>query len=285
MLAAVWHASFHVADLDRSVDFYTRLLGMDLVHRQDQDNDYTRSLVGYPDAVLRVAQLAVPGRPAGVSTHDLELVEYVVPRGTRQDPARHHPGAAHLAFAVADIAAEYERLCAEGVRFVSAPNVITAGVNAGGAACYFTDPDECTLELVQPPPHRMPLLRAPAPRAAAPAGRQVALHSVLAPGQEEGYEREHAHIPEEMVEALREAGVRDWAIWRSGRELFHLVDVPDLAAALDALAADPRDQRWQAHMAGYVQHFVPADTPLTRAQLRLVWTLSGQVATGAGDVQ
>jgi L-rhamnose mutarotase len=87
------------------------------------------------------------------------------------------------------------------------------------------------------------------------------------------------------VEALREAGIRDWAIWRSGRELFHLVDVPDLAAALDALAADPRDQRWQAHMAGYVQHFVPADTPLTRAQLRLVWTLSGQVATGAGDVQ
>jgi lactoylglutathione lyase len=287
MLAAVWHASFHVSDLDRSVDFYTRLLGMDLVHRQDQDNDYTRSLVGYPDAVLRVAQLAVPGRPAGVSTHDLELVEYVVPRGTRQDPARHHPGAAHLAFAVTDIAAEYERLCAEGVRFVSPPNAITAGVNAGGAACYFTDPDECTLELVQPPPHRMHLLHGPAATAheAVPAGRQVALHSVLAPGQENAYESEHAHIPEEMVEALREAGVRDWSIWRSGRDLFHLVDVPDLAAALDALATDPRDQRWQAHMAGYVQHFVPADTPLTRAQLRLVWTLSGQVATGAGDVQ
>ena len=287
MLAAVWHASFHVADLDRSVDFYTRLLGMELVHRQDQDNDYTRALVGYPDAVLRVAQLAVPARPAGVSTHDLELVEYVVPRGTRQDPARHHPGAAHLAFAVADIAAEYERLCAEGVRFVSPPNAITAGVNAGGAACYFTDPDECTLELVQPPPHRLDLLRAQAPTAGevTPAGRQVALHSVLAPGQEDAYEREHTHIPEEMVEALREAGVRDWAIWRSGRDLFHLVDVVDLATALETLAADPRDQRWQAHMAGFVQHFVPAGTPLTRARLRLVWTLSGQVATGAGDVQ
>lgn len=292
MLAAVWHASFHVADLDRSVDFYTRLLRMELVHRQDQDNDYTRSLVGYPDAVLRVAQLAVPGRPAGVSTHDLELVEYVVPRGTRQDPARHHPGAAHLAFAVADIAAEYERLCAEGVRFVSPPNAITAGVNAGGAACYFTDPDDCTLELVQPPPHRLHLLPGHTagdarPEGSRPAGSGtwVALHSVLADGQEEAYEREHARISDDMVTALSEAGIRDWAIWRSGRDLFHLVETPDFAAALDALADDPRDQRWQRHMAGYVAHFLPEGMPLTRAQLRLVWTLRGQVATGAGDVQ
>ena len=284
MLAAVWHASFHVADLDRSVDFYTGLLGMELVHRQDQDNDYTRALVGYPDAVLRVAQLAVPGRPAGVSTHDLELVEYVVPRGVRQDPARHHPGAAHLAFAVADISAEHARLVAAGVRFVSPPNPITAGVNAGGAACYFTDPDDCTLELVQPPPHRSALLHATAaPPVPGPA--PVALHSVLAEGHEAGYDTAHERVPDELLDALADAGVTDWSIWRSGRDLFHLVQTPDLPAALDALAQDPRDQRWQAAMAGHVEHFVPAGTPLPRAQLRLVWTLRGQLATGAGDVQ
>lgn len=155
MLTAVWHFSFHVADLDRSVAFYRDVLGMKLVHVQVQDNAYTRSLVGYPDAHLRVAQLALPGRVGPgehVSTHDLELVEYVVPRGERQDPARHHPGAAHLAFAVDDIEAEHTRLTALGVRFVSPPNHITAGVNTGGAACYFVDPDEITLELVQPPP-------------------------------------------------------------------------------------------------------------------------------------
>ena len=39
-----------------------------------------------------------------------------------------------------------------GVRFVNPPEVITAGVNRGGYACYFLDPDEITLELVQPPP-------------------------------------------------------------------------------------------------------------------------------------
>ncbi|MEV1179498.1 VOC family protein, partial [Nonomuraea sp. NPDC049784] len=38
-----------------------------------------------------------------------------------------------------------------GVRFVNPPEAITAGVNRGGYACYFLDPDDITLELVQPP--------------------------------------------------------------------------------------------------------------------------------------
>ncbi|MEV0825373.1 VOC family protein [Nonomuraea rubra] len=150
-MRGVWHFSFTVADLGRSVAFYRDLLGFTLVHRQEQDNDYTRRLVGYPDAVLRVAQLAVPGQPRGVSTHDLELVEYVQPRGEARDPARHLPGAAHLALTVEDARAEHARLAAAGVRFVNPPEEITAGVNRGGYACYFLDPDEITLELVQPP--------------------------------------------------------------------------------------------------------------------------------------
>ncbi|MCF6473453.1 VOC family protein [Nonomuraea sp. MG754425] len=150
-MRGVWHFSFTVADLDRSVAFYRDLLGFTLVHRQEQDNDYTRRLVGYPDAVLRVAQLAVPGQPRGVSSHDLELVEYVRPRGAGRDPSRHLPGAAHLALTVEDARAEHARLAAAGVRFVNPPQEITAGVNKGGYACYFVDPDEITLELVQPP--------------------------------------------------------------------------------------------------------------------------------------
>lgn len=151
-MIGVWHFSFTVADLDRSVDFYAGLLGMELVHRQEQDNDYTRALVGFPDARLRVAQLAVPGQPRGASSHDLELVEYVAPRAEPTDTQRNRPGAAHLAFAVADAPATYERLRDAGVSFVSPPQAITAGVNRGGYTCYFLDPDGITLELVQVPP-------------------------------------------------------------------------------------------------------------------------------------
>jgi len=151
-LLGIWHFAFHVADLDRSTTFYRDLIGMRLIHQQEQANAYTRALVGYPDARLRIAQLAMPVRPEGMlSTHDLELVEYVVPRVAALTSERCRPGSPHMAFAVADMASEYARLSDAGVRFVSPPNRIEAGVNQGGACCYFMDPDDITLELVQPP--------------------------------------------------------------------------------------------------------------------------------------
>ncbi len=155
VLLAQWHASFHVSDLDHSVIFYRDAVGMTLVHTQEQANEYTSSLVGYLDAHLRVAQLSVSPVNTSVSGHDLELVQYVSPKGHRQDPARFHPGSGHLAFAVADIDERHAEMTKAGVRFVSSPNYITSGINEGGAACYFLDPDDITLELVQPPPSRL----------------------------------------------------------------------------------------------------------------------------------
>lgn len=152
MLGGVWHFSFTVSDLDASVGFYAGLLGFEQVHRQEQRNDYTRRLVGYPDAHLLIAQLRVPGQPRGRSSHELELVEYLVPQGQRGDARICNPGAAHLALVVDDIGGTYSRLRDAGVRFVSPPNDITEGVNRGGSACYLLDPDDIVLEFVQPPP-------------------------------------------------------------------------------------------------------------------------------------
>jgi catechol 2,3-dioxygenase-like lactoylglutathione lyase family enzyme len=155
MLHGVWHFSFTVSDLDKSVAFYTELLRFELIHTQEQSNAYTRSLVGYPDAHLRIAQLVVPGQPRGLSSHDLELVEYVRPKGTRGEAEICNPGAAHLALTVDDIHDRHTALTDAGVRFYSPPNVITAGVNEGGFTCYFEDLDQIVLEMVQPPVHRL----------------------------------------------------------------------------------------------------------------------------------
>jgi catechol 2,3-dioxygenase-like lactoylglutathione lyase family enzyme len=59
-------------------------------------------------------------------------------------------GVAHLSFVVGDIGAEYQRLAGNGVEFISAPVDISEGMNKGGRACYFKDPDGITLELFQP---------------------------------------------------------------------------------------------------------------------------------------
>ena len=81
---------------------------------------------------MRVAQLAVDGQPRAISTHDLELVEYVSPVGVRGDTGICNPGAAHLAITVDDIHDRHQQLVTAGVTFVSPPNEITAGVNRGG---------------------------------------------------------------------------------------------------------------------------------------------------------
>jgi len=162
VIADVLHFSFTVSDLDRSVEWYTNVLGLELVHRQDQDNDYTRQLVGVPGAVLRVAQLKVPGADPKYSTHMLELVEYTKGADeTEVDLPINRTGMAHLAFIVNDLEERYERMVAAGVTFKNPPVRVTAGANTGALACYLLDPDGCTLELMQFPDERADRLGIP----------------------------------------------------------------------------------------------------------------------------
>ena len=58
-------------------------------------------------------------------------------------------------FLTDDINRDYQRLVGLGVDFTNPPVAITEGVNAGGAACYFRDPDRITLELLMPSPERL----------------------------------------------------------------------------------------------------------------------------------
>ncbi|WP_415854899.1 L-rhamnose mutarotase [Sinomonas sp. G460-2] len=76
----------------------------------------------------------------------------------------------------------------------------------------------------------------------------IALHTRLKAGAAADYAAAHADIPPELVAALRAAGVRDWRIWRSGEELFHLVEVEDYQAMRRALAEDPVNAAWQERM-------------------------------------
>jgi L-rhamnose mutarotase len=81
---------------------------------------------------------------------------------------------------------------------------------------------------------------------------RVALHTRLTPGREEEYEQAHREVPAELVAAIKAAGAHDWTIWRSGLELFHVVDCDDYAALLAALEDLPVNVAWQARMAGYL---------------------------------
>jgi catechol 2,3-dioxygenase-like lactoylglutathione lyase family enzyme len=147
----IWHFSFSVGDLDAAIEFYRDLLGFKVVVRRMVDEELAQTLSGYPDARIEIAFLDLPGQPRRVGSHDLELVRYHQPRPDGAARPVAEPGSAHLAIVVEDALAAYDELRAAGVEFVSPPNDIRAGGNAGGRICYFHGPGGVTLEMFQPP--------------------------------------------------------------------------------------------------------------------------------------
>ena len=65
MLLGVWHTSWTVADLDRSVAFYRDLLGFELVETKHRIGSFIESVVGFSGAELGAG--ALHDREAGLT--------------------------------------------------------------------------------------------------------------------------------------------------------------------------------------------------------------------------
>lgn len=102
---------------------------------------------------------------------------------------------------------------------------------------------------------------------------RIALHTRVRADRIEDYEQAHAAVPPELTEAIRAAGVATWTIWRSGTDLFHLIDCADYAALLAFLDKHPANAAWQARMAELLEtrHDYSADG--SSAVLPVVWQL------------
>lgn len=102
---------------------------------------------------------------------------------------------------------------------------------------------------------------------------RVALHTTVRADRIDEYEAAHREVPKELAAAIRAAGVTSWTIWRSGTDLFHLLDCADYAQLLAALEKLPVNIAWQARMAELldVVHDYSADG--AEAGLPVVWEL------------
>ncbi len=150
LLLHVYHTGFTVANMERALTFYHDLLGMTLITQQEGQRPYLAEITGFPDIYLKTSFLKVSPE----QEHVLELLEYVSHPGEPLPEETNRPGNGHLCFRVRDIQALYEKLSANGVRFVNPPVAITSGINQGAVACYLRDFDNHTIELIQPPPPR-----------------------------------------------------------------------------------------------------------------------------------
>lgn len=81
----------------------------------------------------------------------------------------------------------------------------------------------------------------------------VGLRTRLKPGSEQAYIEAHDNIWPEVRDNLRRVGVRRYLIFQDGLDLFHAIECSDWDAAVQELAEDPVDQRWQAAMAELTQ--------------------------------
>ena len=68
------------------------------------------------------------------------------------------------------------------------------------------------------------------------------------PGYEDEYLHRHATIWPEMLQALKDAGIRNYNIFRHGLTLFGYFETDDLEATKAALANSDANARWGDYM-------------------------------------
>ena len=121
------HTMLRVGDLERSLTFYTEVLGMRLLRRKDYpDGRFTLAFVGYGDeSDTTVLEL----------THNWDTSSYEI--GT---------GYGHIALGVDDIQATCEAMAAKGGRVVRPPGAMKHGTTV---IAFVEDPDGYKVELIQ----------------------------------------------------------------------------------------------------------------------------------------
>ena len=122
------HTMIRVKDLDKSLDFYTRLLGMQELRKKDfPTGDFTLAFVGYGDEVNNTV---------------IELTH----NWGQEEPYDLGNGFGHLALGVKDIYATCEKLANEGVLIPRPPGPMKHG---GSVIAFIEDPDGYKIELIE----------------------------------------------------------------------------------------------------------------------------------------
>jgi len=143
MIKGAHHVAISVTSLERSIRFYTELLGMEIAAATFPLNGpLLEEVMALPDVQARMCVV----RQGSMM---LELFEFEHPRPAPKDadyPVSDR-GITHFGIEVTDIDATYERLKAANVKFHSPVRTFPRGVKA----TYGRDPDGNVFELLEIP--------------------------------------------------------------------------------------------------------------------------------------
>lgn len=121
------HTMIRVGNLDRSLEFYTEVLGMKLLRKHDYpDGRFTLAFVGYgPEDTNTVLEL----------THNWDTESYDLGKGY-----------GHIALGVDDIYAACDRIKKAGGKVVREPGPMKHGTTV---IAFIEDPDGYKVELIE----------------------------------------------------------------------------------------------------------------------------------------
>ncbi len=139
------HHGFTVSELQRSVDFYRDLLGLELVRVSERrDLPSYDQILGHDNIVLKIAILQHPA-----NEFILELIEYENPEGQRRELDNPFVGSSHLAFEVEDVDVMYASLQQSGYGAINPPVNVERDGAVVARAMYGLDPDGISIEIFQ----------------------------------------------------------------------------------------------------------------------------------------
>jgi len=148
-ITGLHHVSFSVTNLDRTIDFYTKVLGVELRSKARFKNDKlgrelfgTKWGVDQPQADLAAAFIKL-------GDVRIEFLEYKDPAAQPYHKNPSIAGSAHLALAVEDIEDVHARMVKEGIEFHTGVNTYVEEGKVEMKWAYCRDPDGIVLELVQ----------------------------------------------------------------------------------------------------------------------------------------
>jgi catechol 2,3-dioxygenase-like lactoylglutathione lyase family enzyme len=152
LATAVDAVGMTVSDMDRALDFYSRVLSFEKTSDIEVWGDGYEHLEGLFGVRMRVVRMRLGGE-------SIELTEYLTPKGrpVPADSRSNDRWFQHVAIIVSDMGRAYQVLRQNHVQHAStAPQRLPNwNKNAAGiSAFYFKDPDGHTLEILQFPPDK-----------------------------------------------------------------------------------------------------------------------------------